>query len=463
MCYKLLAHIFLRFPALLVVGALSFGLLPAQRALTLEECLQLVVENNIQVKISENNVEGSEVTYVQRKFDFLPSAAMSLPVNKSFGNSADIFTQQIAVSPWTSNPSLSATIVAFRGFSKWNELKNAQYTLSASQYSLEDLKNDLRLNTAMAFFQVLFAADNLQIGQSRLELLEKQLANVQKQVDAGAKTQGDIYVLQSQLALERLNAVTQQNTYDRSLLDLILIMNLDPTQSYTVVRPAFMEVVDELENINVVFQAARLNNPAVLQQEFRVLAAKYAVKTARAPYFPTLNVSYGIGSFYSSNAKNPIGYALVEGFPQIIYGPRIPMFDQFENNFNQMLSLNLTVPIFNRMLTRQNYLLSRLNHQNTELALRSEELELYKAIQQAHLDAKAADAKYAATEAQMESFKESLRYAQARYDAGILDFVAYLEVVNNNTRAEIERIQAQYDRVLKRKIIDLYQGKPLKF
>ncbi|HEX2899859.1 MAG TPA: TolC family protein, partial [Bacteroidia bacterium] len=279
----------------------------AQTSLTLEQCLQLAVENNVQVKISENTVTGSEISYIQKKFDFLPTVSMSLPLNKSFGNSADILTQQIAVSPWTSNPSLGASLVAFRGFSKWNELKNAQYTLSANQYSLEDLKNDIRLNTALAFFQVMFAADNLQIGRSRLELLEKQLTNVQKQFEAGAKAQGDVYALQSQLAGERVNAVTLQNNYDRSLLDLVLTLNLEPGGQYEIVRPNFIDAtVEELEALDAVFQSARLSNPGVRQQEFRALAAKYAANSARAAYFPTLNVSFGLGTFYSSNAKETV-------------------------------------------------------------------------------------------------------------------------------------------------------------
>jgi outer membrane protein len=452
---------------ILLIGFLVGGMhgtLRAQTALTLEQCLQLAVENNIQVKVSQNNVTGAEVNYMQRKFDFLPTVAANIPLNKTFGNTADIYTQAIAESPWTSNPGIGASLVAFRGLSKWNELKNAQYTLSANQYGLEDFKNDIRLNTALAFFQVMFAADNLDISKARLELLEKQVRTMKAQVDAGTKTQGDMLVMESQLTTEQLNAVTQQNNYDKSLLSLILTLNLDPAGNYTIARPDFLEAkVDSLEALPAIFQAARLSNPAIRQQEFRALAAKYAINTARSAYYPTLNVSFGLGTFFSSNAKVIDGYGIVDGIPTVIYGPRIPIDQQLTDNFNQYLTLALNIPIFNRMQTRQNYLLSKLNHQTAQLNLEAEELELYKAIQQAHLDAKASDAKYAATQAQQKSLQESLRYAQARYDAGMLDFLAYLEVLNNSTRAEIEQVQAQYDRILKRKILDLYQGKPLQF
>lgn len=467
-CKDRFAHMRLRFSIgfamMVMVTGIPVTSISAQAALTLERCLELAVDNNLQVKQSQNSVHSAEIAYLQKKFDFLPAVSVNVPVNKSFGNSADIYTQQIAKSPWTSNPSLVASVVAFRGFSKWNDLKDAEYSLSASQYSLEDLKNDIRLNATLAFFQVMFATDNLTIGQSRMELLEKQLLNVQKQMEAGSKTQGDVYTVQAQVAAERVTLVTLQNTYDRSLLDLVLTLNLDPSTVYAVVKPPILEEgVENLEDLNAVYQAARLCDPGIRQQEFRELAARYALRSAQAAYLPTLNVGFGLGSFYSSNRKNPIGYTVVDGFPAIVYGEPIPMWTQFSDNFSQTMALTLTVPIFNRYLSRQGVLTAKLNQQNAALNLKAGEMELYRAIQTAYLDAKASDAKYAATLTQLESLGEALRYAQARYDAGLLDFLNYREVLDNHTKAEIELVQARYDRILKRKILDLYQGKPLRF
>lgn len=440
------------------------GKLSAQVPLTLEGCLDRAVEENIQVQISELSVTSAEVTYIQRKFDFLPTVAANLPATKTFGKTADIFTNQIASSPWTSQSSLGATFTVFRGLSKWSELHNAEATLRANKYSLEDLKNDIRLNTAMAFFATMYAADNLKIGQERLALLEKQLVNIQHQVDAGSKTQGDLYSLQAQLATERMNAVNQQNAYDRSMLDLVLLLNMDPAETYEVQRPSLLDTeLEELEEVNAVFQAARLTNPGVLKQEFAALAAKYAIRTAKAAYYPTFNVTFGLGSFFSTNSRRFMGYGYVDGIPQAIFGPRIPIGEQLGDNFSQSLNLVLSVPIFTRGVFRQNQKIAELNHETAELRVKSEELDLYRTVQQAHLDARAADARYAASKTQTESLTEALRYAQARYDAGMMDFVAYLEVLNNHTRAAVERTQSQYDRVLKRKILDIYQGKPLTF
>ena len=236
----------------------SFAAATAQKTLDLEQCLTLAVENNLQIKLNENVVESSELTRVQKRFDFLPSVSMNLPANKSFGNSADIYTQQIAVSPWTSNPSLVASIVAFRGLAKWNDMRNAQYNVVSNKYSLEDLKNDIRLNTALAFFQAVFANDNLSIANNRIALLNGQMEKLHAQIAAETKTEGDLYTLKAQLATEKVNAVTQTNAYNRSLLDLILLLNLEPDATYFLQRPPVLDSsMTELAETETIFQSAR--------------------------------------------------------------------------------------------------------------------------------------------------------------------------------------------------------------
>lgn len=446
------------------------GILPvfgrAQTTLRLKNCIETAVENNLQAQLSSNSISSAEINYIQKKFDFLPSINANIPINKSFGKSADIYTQQIALSPWTSNPSLIATFTAFKGFSKWSELKNAEYGLLASKYSLENLKNDIRINTALAFFQVVFAEENLKIAQNRKALLTKQLEKAQHQFEAGAITEGDVFTVKSQLATESVNLITQENTYNRALLDLILSMNLNPQQSYEIEQPLIGEIegIEAIPNLEDIYAEAKLSNPGIRNQEFKALSAKYAIISARAAFMPTLNISFGLASFYSSNARDQIGYRVnSQGFPEIVYGDRKPVMTQFNSNFSQTMSISLNVPIFNRYLNRQNYLTSKLNLENALLNVQITQNDLFKSIQQAHLDAKAASAKYEATLIQLESLREAYRYAEAKQNAGLMDFYTFIDVLNNLTKAEVDLVQARYDFVLKRKILDLYQGKELSF
>lgn len=336
----------------------------------------------------------------------------------------------------------------------------------ANQYSLKDLENDIRINTALAFFQVVFASENLKIARNRKEVLEKQLEKATHELEAGAKTEGDVYGVKAQLATESVNVISQENAYNRALLDLVLSMNLNPSANYEVEAPVLMEIEgsDDIPSIEAVFDEAKLSNPGIRKQEFQALAAKYSINGARAAFMPTVNINFGLGSFYSSNSRERAGFGLdPDGFPEIIYGNRIPVLTQLETNFSSSMSISLNIPIFNRYQNRQSYLNSKLNYQNALLNVEIEQNDLFKSIQQAHLDARAALAKFKATEIQLESLTETFRYAEAKQAAGLMDFYTFIDILNNKTKAEVDLIQAQYDFVLKRKILDLYQGKELSF
>ncbi|MEM7039190.1 MAG: TolC family protein, partial [Bacteroidota bacterium] len=376
----------------------------AQQTLTLEYCLQRAVETNIQMRQNQTALSANQLALVQEKFDFAPQIRANASVNKAFGRTVDNFTQQIAESPWTGSPNLSATLVLFQGMSKWNNLRKAEFDIQATQYSMEDLANDIRINVALAFFQVMYAEDNRKVSENRLQILEQQLERTEKQAKAGTKTQGDIYSVQSEVATERVNFVNQENLYATNLLQLLLTLNLDPKAEYTLERPNLdlFDGMGDMESVDAVYTEAKHSNPGMRQRDMEILSRKYAMKSARAALMPTLSVSYGLGSFYSSNRPFE-GYEpdLAAGELIPIFGETPPLFTQLETNFAQSLNFNLSIPIFQNYTLRQSYTVAKLNYENQQLVRENEEMELYKAVMTAHQDALVAKARFDATSEQL--------------------------------------------------------------
>lgn len=438
----------------------------AQKSLDLAQCVALAVDNNIQLRQSQNQVDIAEVNHLQQKFLFLPTVSGGLQVGRSFGTSVDNFTQQIATSPTTGSPNIGASINLFQGFLRWHNLRAAAHRLDAAAYTQQDLENDIRINTALAFFQVTFAQDQLALAQVRRDQLAQQLAKVEAQVQSGAKPEGDRYTVKAQLATEKSAVVLAENTYNRNLLDLLQVMNLDPADGYTLVRLDISTLLTDtvLAPVEEVIANAKAANPGIRAREMEALANKYAIQAARSAFYPTLSLSYGMGSFYSSN-RRPV--LRVEPGPNgtfvPVYGDPIALGTQLQDNYGQSLNLNLNVPIFTNYTYRRNLVVAKLNQNNAELAITLEEMELEKKIRLAHQDCRAAIAQLAAAREQVESAQTAYTYAEARAEAGMLDFYSLLEVLNAKTRAESALLQAQYDLLLKSKVLDLYQGLPLEF
>ncbi len=453
---------------LLAIGI--FLLLPsystAQIKLSLPQCLEIGVENNLGARQGINSVTSAEINLIQRKFEFLPNLNFGLTATRNIGQTIDNFTQQIASSPTTAVPGISSSFTLFNGFSRWNNLKSAKYDIEAAQYTLEDLKNDIRLNVATAYFATIFAKESEKIVQERVDLVAKQLERSQRLQKAGQATEGDVLLVEAQLATERTALVNATNTYESSLLNLILALNLDPTDTYELAMPDLEGVFVEpgMPNVESVLTSARENHPGLQAAQARIRTSELQNKIAQAAYYPTLTLSYNMGSFYSSNAREATGFEIdsLEGI-RIVYGPTIPLFTQFGNNFGQGVSLSLNVPIFNRYQARNQFFQSRLNIDNTVLNYEIERNGVYQEVMRAYQDAKAAKARLDASETQLIATQKSLAYAEQRSDAGLLNSYEFLEILNNNTNAANELLQARYDYVLKRKVLELYQGRKLEF
>ena len=59
---------------------------------------------------------------------------------------------------------------------------------------------------------------------------------------------------------------------------------------------------------------------------------------------------------------------------------------------------------------------------------------------------------------QVNAFTESFRAAEIRFNSGVGNSIDYLTAKNNLDRANLNLINAQYDYVLRTKILDYYKG-----
>lgn len=452
-----------RLPAILLVLFASLGFANAQNLLTLEQCLETAMDNNLQIQQAENSRNIAEVSYVQSKYNFLPNLNGSISLSKGIGTQVDNFTQQIAQSPTTAAPGFSTSVTVFNGFTNWNTMRAREADLEAAQHSISIMKNSIRLNVVLAFFQVQFDKENLKLANQRLESLEKQYEKLEKQLNAGLITPDALVNLKSQLATERVNQINLENQVNKDLLSLVQYLDLNPEDDYDIVVPPSGNFSTEEipAEVNEIFQAALSNLPEFREKQMRIISARYGVKNARAGFMPTISATFGGGSFFSSNARPLIGFDANTFEP--IYGQQIAFDTQIVDNFGSSIGLTMTIPIFNRYQVRQGYNVSQIQLENALLDLEIQRNTIYKQIQQATLDARASRAKYIATLEQLEALEESHALAKTRYESGLMDFYSYYDVLNNKSVAERELVSAKYDYILKLRILDIYQGKPLTF
>jgi len=139
----------------------------------------------------------------------------------------------------------------------------------------------------------------------------------------------------------------------------------------------------------------------------------------------------------------------------------VPFNKQLNNNLFTSVNLNLQIPIFNSFFQRNRVKLAKISLQNNELIAKTTKTQLQQSIELAYSNMVSAQERYKTLLDQVNSYEQSFKAAEVRFNAGLGTSVDYLTAKNNLDRANINLISAKYDYALRRKILDYYQGKQL--
>lgn len=440
--------------------------LNAQTSLTLSQCLTRGIENNLSFQQIQLIKEQSANNLEQTKLAFFPSLNANNSWMTNFGASFDpqVFSR-INKTTHFSNPSLLMNITLFNGLIHHYANKQAKANLTASVQSEGKIRNDLLANIALTFLKVVISESNKEIAESRYKLIKNQLERTKLLVSSGSLAQGEELNAISQLATEESNLINVDLQIKRDKLTLAQLLNLNPLENYVLIKPAIMDMADSIPSVEKLISQVLNSWPDVLEQQARVEAALWAQKQTLAGSLPSLSLNASLNSNYSSNGgiTKVDSIATVQQGRLVTYRERASLPNQFGDNFNQSINVNLSIPIFNRGQVRQSKQNATLNIHNAELQLDIVKQQVTQEVIQAWAETKSAMAALQAAQAREAAANTAYDYAEKRHQSGSIDFFRYLEALNNLTNAQVSRTITQYDWMLKRKMLDLYLGKELTF
>ena len=445
----------------------------------LEKCIEYALEHNIQVKQEKLNTELSSEDLKSSKADFLPSLNGNANVSRSYGRSVDQYTNEISdETRTTSRFGISSRLVLFNGMSRLNRLKRNRFSLQSTLSSLESVKNDIAVNVASAYLNILLNKQLKQEAQKQLDVTEQQVEVTEKLVEAGKQAKSNFLEIQAQAAQERLNLVQAKNSVNNSVLQLTQLLELDSVGDFSIVTPEFTmeDNKQTIPSVNTVYAQATEVLPRIQAAHYNVKAREKSIDIAKSRLTPSLTLSASYSTGYSDfrqlydttgdvNMK-PVGIVENSGAqvvsPQPVYeSQNYPFFDQVTDNAQTSLQLSLNIPIFNNLDNNTAITKAKIQHKKAKHRLEQEKNQLRKSIQQAHADAMAALEKYQAAKKNVASRREAFNYAEERFNLGLINSVDYNTSKNNFARAKSEMLQAKFEFLFKRLILEFYQGKPI--
>ena len=449
---------------------------------TLEECVIYALDNNITIKQTELDTLDASINKRGAIGSFLPAVNGNMSHSWNVGLNQNITTGLLEnqTTQYTA-AGLNVGFDIYKGLQNQNRLRRANLTIIASKYQLTKIQEDVALNVANAYLNVIFNKEFLKVQQEQKRTNEKLLSQTQEYVNAGTLPKGDLLEVKATIASDTQKVILAENALLISKLSLAQLLQLKEFYNFDV-----SDEVSLLDEHNIldkkpidIYAKAKEERTELKIAKNNLEIAMKDLSIARGAYQPTLQgfYSFNTRASYSDiitgsvinagDPARPIGF--VEGTNQLVLTPNydsvlggpLPIFDQFNNNKGQSFGVQLNVPIFNGFSVRNNVERSKVEIERKKIALEQEDLNLQRNVFTAYTDATGALNAYESALVSVESRQGAYEYAAEKYKVGLMNSFDFYQAQSLLTLAQSESLRTKYDYIFKIKILEFYFGIPI--
>ena len=428
--------------SLTLLGAFQ---LQAQETWDLQRCITHAIEHNLSIKLKEAARNQSEVELNTAQWSRMPNLNGNIGQSFNFGRALQADNTYGNRNTRNTNFSLGTNIPLFTGMQIPNNIALSKLNLKAATEDLAKAKEDISIQVASYFLQVLFNEELTKIARNQVALSQEQLDRKIAFFRNGKASEAEVLEAKSRLAQDQLSLVQAENNHQLALLDLSQLLELPSPEGFQINVPDIDNFSVHLTLPEEVYAQAMMNKPAIKAAQYRLQGAEKSIKIAQSGYYPQLSFGAGIGTnyYHLSGIENA------------------PFSTQWDQNMNKYLQFSLSIPIFNRFQTRNRVKSARIQHTALSWQLEESKKALYKEIQQAYYNALAAESKYKSSQSASESAEASFRLMSEKYANGKASATEYNEMRTAWMKALSDGVQAKYEFMYRSKILDFYKGVPL--
>ena len=407
----------------------------------LQKTVDYAISKHPTVQQSILKVDQRKQEITASKGMLLPSVSASTSQNYSFGSTINPGTnQREALNVGTTQFSAIANWELFN----WRNFMNislSKMNKESSDYRLKAVQNDIALNVIQLFFQ--YQNDKAWFGvlKTQLDGVEEQIKRTEKEVEIGNRPKSDIYDIKANMGTlqeQWVSAKNQKEISKNNLLNALAITsdNIDFAQN-TSDTSSVLAFLDE----NFVKEMLE-KNPAYLAAAKEIQVSAEKIRVERSGYLPTLNGQYSWSTFYSK----------VLGGNQ----PTTAFSDQFNQNKNQQVYFNLSIPVFNKLQVKSNVEIAKLNKINADLEKEKTVSNLVAALKSIKIQYQNSEEKYRLLQQNFENQKLSFDKSEEKYKEGLMDAYTFFVVRNNWLQANYNLIKSRYDVMLQEELWKIY-------
>ena len=436
----------------------TFLSVSAQKKWTLQEAVDYAVSHNLQVISSDYNRKLQESSLQIAKREYLPSVAGNIGNTVSFGEGRDIFGTTQRNDNFSNTTSLSADVLLFNNGRLEKNVRKTAFDLETSEYDLLRVKDDISLQVAQQYLQILLNREIVKISASALENAQRQYDRARITTEGGATPQTVLAEAEAGLAREKQNFKNAEINTERSLFTLAQLLRIEDYRNFDVENVVLPEVPQPpLNSTENIIETAYQNQPQIKAAETRIKAAEAQTEVVETAFWPTITAGAGLGTSYFNSLVTDITGRDLSG--NVI--KEAGFFQQYKNNFGQQISLSAHIPIFNKGITRLQVQQSKINEDIARNNLEAQKQEVLQNVQRAQFDAQSNYETYMAALEAAESSRLALDFTEKSFAAGKSTIYDVNVARNNYANAQGSIAQAKYNYLFSIKLLNFYAGIPI--
>ncbi len=408
--------------------------------ITFEDAVQIALKQNITLAQAQNAVASDAASVRGAKLSFLPNLQLSTSGSQVYGRNFDQTTGDVLNRNNQSlNAGISSSITLFNGLQNVATLHEAQKNQDAGELDLTRAKQTTVFTVASNYLAIITAQEQLKVQQQNLASLEAQEDEIKKMVSAGARAISDLYSQQASTAAARLAVVNAQHDLELGKVDLVQTLRLDPKVTYNFIAPAVNDTVATQYNLDSLTARAYAQRADLAAESARVDASAQGVKVANAGWWPTVSLSAGYNTAYTSATG-------------------LSILDQFNQQRGGSISIGVSIPIFDRGQTSVNEQKAKIQEDNAKLALDAQKQQVALEVKRAYLNFQSAGEQLAAAQAQQTASDLAVTTSEQRYKAGAGTLVELTQARAAQVQAASAVVSARYGLVFQQALMSYYTG-----
>ena len=290
------------------MSVFSLFLCNAQENLSVSDAVKLTLENNLDIKITENQNEIFKNNASFLNSGYLPKLSTSAGFNKSKQNveietPSNLSGKLDNMKSENSFSNISLEYVLFDNNGRKFNYKKSKELSSRSELEVREVIENTLIQLYSIFYEVCRLNEEKEIIKSSLEISKSRLERNKTKFEFGQSTKLELLNAEVDVNTDSIRYLNAIKNLSNAKRDLNLVMNVDLDSDYILDQSV---VYNSEENITSFYNNAAENNTKLKIYDKSVEISGYELKSIRSTYLPTVGL---IGSYDWNESVNDNPYA----------------------------------------------------------------------------------------------------------------------------------------------------------